>query len=239
MTRTILTLRMLLFSACLIATAHGQGFVLNQPQNAISVYAAPRNNVFYVGQPVQFALSGTAATYQVRDYYGTLIDQGPINGTTINVNAVTPGWYKLYVYGTQDQGAPYGNIVGGTMFCIFRNESNFPTIPSASAYPINQYIQDEVMRDITAMGPQRYEVQDASNPDGDIALIQNLIAIDALFYPPTDPVRLRPLMIAFPGAPQEPRIWRGSRRSCRRFRTRWNTMRGATSRTTRRMERAS
>jgi len=84
------------------------------------------------------------------------------------------------------------------MFCIFRNKSNFPTLPAASTYPTGQYIQDEVMRDLTAMGPERYQIQDASNPDGDIATIQNLIAIDELFYTPFDPVRARPLMIAFP-----------------------------------------
>ncbi|HEX4084192.1 MAG TPA: PA14 domain-containing protein, partial [Chthoniobacteraceae bacterium] len=151
-----------------------------------------------MGEPVQLTLSGPAATYQVRDYYGNLIDQGPVTGSVINVHAIFPGWYKVYVCGTQDQGAPYGKILAGTTFCIFRNNSNFPEVPSASQYPPAQYLQDEVMRDITAMGPQRYQIQDASNPDGDIATIQALITIDNLFYLGMDSVRPRPLMIAFP-----------------------------------------
>ena len=184
--------------ASLFATAEGQSFFLTPPPLQVTITSSQRNNIFYVGQPVEFTLSGTATSYQVMDYYGTLVDQGSINGTTIKVNAIYPGWYKLYIYGSQNQGTPYGNILGGTMFCIFRNESNFPALPSATAYPPSAYGQDEVVRGITGMGPQRYEVQNAASPDADIAQIQSEIALDQLFYTPYDPIRPRPLMIAFP-----------------------------------------
>ena len=173
------------------------GFSLNLPPGAISVGSDKRSNIFYVGEPVVLKLSATAARYEVRDYYGTLVDQNNLQGTTFTVNVTNPGWYKVYVYGNTDQGAPWGQTVGGTMFVIFRNKPGFPALPQVdpNAY---QFVDDEAIRGVTGMGPQRHYVLDASNPDADIARLQQEIAVDKQMYLPYDPVRSRSLLIAFP-----------------------------------------
>ena len=60
----------------------------------------------------------------MRDYYGTLVDQGRC-GARLTVKPLGPGWYKLYVFGTEDQGAPWGKIVGGTNIAVFRRDPHF------------------------------------------------------------------------------------------------------------------
>ena len=55
---------------------------------------------------------------------------------------------------------------------------------------------DEVVRDATGMGPQRYEA-DASNPSATIAELAPQIAYDSQNYTPLDPQHNRALLIAF------------------------------------------
>ena len=194
-TRAVGTALLLL---ALSALAGAQGFVYTPAPNALTVQSGSRNNVFYVGQPVTFQISNPTDHYQVRDYYGNLVDQNSIQGTSFTVNVTDPGWYKLDIFGTANQGAPWGQVVGGTMFCIFRNNPNFPTLPPPDP---NLYYQldDEVMRGVTGMGPQRLYISNADNPAADIPRLQQEIAIDQQYYLPYDPLRNRQLIIAFPG----------------------------------------
>ncbi|MDP9173934.1 MAG: PA14 domain-containing protein [Planctomycetota bacterium] len=102
------------------------GWTNGSPGGLITPQSGHRSNVFYVGEPVNFQLGGNPVTYEVRDYYGKLVDQGAAtSSTTLNVSQ--PGWYKLYVYGSNTS-AQYGNIIGTATFVIFRNDPNFPQL---------------------------------------------------------------------------------------------------------------
>lgn len=92
-------------------------------------------NIFYVGQPIGFTLQekgftqpGNAKTYEVRDYYGNVVDSGSISQPLyLTLAAENPGWYKLYLYGAPaNTTATFGDVVGSTTFCVFRNDPNFP-----------------------------------------------------------------------------------------------------------------
>lgn len=170
----------------------------DMPPNLVTAISGKRNHVFYVGQPVQFTFNRLGAVrYEVRDYYGELVDQGPVNAQ-ITVNVRQPGWYKLYLYGAVDQ-APWGTVVGGTTFVIFRNTPGFPALPAASVPPGGSYYSmDSQMRGVIGAGPFRLFVADARKPDEAIAKLDADVALDQQYYLPFDPVRKRVLMCAFP-----------------------------------------
>jgi len=181
------------------------GFNFNASANTVTPTASQRNNIYYVGQSVSFTLTPSAnqtlvgTTYQVRDYYGNLVDSGAASATTLTVNVSQPGWYKLYLYGSTSSSA-YGTSVGGTTFTILNSSPNFPVVPApgvdvASGGSVN----DEAVRDVTGLGPQRYAVPDASDPQSALALIEPDIAIDnQLYLSNTDSQRPRSELIAFP-----------------------------------------
>ncbi len=180
------------------------------PPDFITLGSANRCNVFYVGDPITFSIrderwTGTtdASRYEVRDYYGTVVDQGPVApGWSLTVNVARPGWYKLYLHGASSQ-APWDDSLAGTMFVIFRRNANFPANPSP-ALPNNSGVfdGDEVMRGVAGMGPQRHVVSDASKPDEAIAQLETSIAQDRQYYLPYDPARKRALLVAFPNGTQ-------------------------------------
>ena len=100
------------------------------PPDLINIKSSARSNIFYTGQPIGFRLSSAARTYEVRDYYGNLVDSGTA-GPELAITKVTqPGWYKLYVYGSQTR-STWGDVVGGTTFAIIRDDANFPKLPVA------------------------------------------------------------------------------------------------------------
>ncbi|MGD0541215.1 MAG: PA14 domain-containing protein [Tepidisphaeraceae bacterium] len=113
--------------------------------NPVYLVSGERSNIFYVGQPVDFTLtnngqatnagiSNQASTYQVRDYYGDIVAQGAVNGNNLPINVTAPGWYKVYLFGSQSS-AEFGNTVGGTTFVIFRNDLSMPALPAESMTP--------------------------------------------------------------------------------------------------------
>lgn len=162
----------------------------------VKIESGHRNHIFYVGQPVSFKLTGPASTYEVRNYDGELIEQGPA-GDSITLKQTKPGWYKLYIYGTEKT-PEWGDIVGGTMFVIFRNDPRFPENPAPDVGAHSPYYVDEVARGLIGIGPQRHAADRAENPDATIKKLQSDIELDKQFYLPFDPLRQRALMIAFP-----------------------------------------
>jgi len=199
--------RTLIAAVLLIATCSAPGPVnpaggwsWKLPPNLVVPDSGKRNNVFYVGQPVRFALNGGHADrYEVRDYYGRLVARGaaaPVIAPKVN----QPGWYKLYLYG-RPQGEPWGSSVGSTTFCVFRRKPGFPPLPPKGASGGTE--GDEVMRGVTGMGPQRHAVPDASKPDEAIRKLEENISIDRQYYLPYDPYRQRALMVAFPNGTKD------------------------------------
>jgi len=197
------------------APAARANWLFSYPPNQVTLDSGHRNNVFMVGDPIQFSLTifnyGTynspgTVRYEVRDYWGSVAASGTVpapvpNGpTTLSLPTITqPGWYKLYLHQSASV-APWGDSMGGTMFVIFRQNANFPAEPSENA-PDNSGGSDggdEVARGVTGMGPQRHPVGDASQPAAAIASIGPAIAQDKQYYTPFDPQRSRPLLVAFP-----------------------------------------
>ena len=182
--------------------AEAQGWIWTFPTNLVSLTSGKRNNIFYVGQPVTFTLTGKSAVrYEVRDYWGNVVDQGPARAT-LAPKVTQPGWYKLYLHGTPVP-ATLGDSVGGTMFVIFRNKPGFPALPAPTT-PGSTYNPggDEIMRGVTGIGPQRHYVTDASQPDQAIAALEGDIALDEAYYLPYEGMRNRELLVAFPNGTQ-------------------------------------
>lgn len=171
---------------------HG-GWVWKRPPNLLHPLSPVRNNIFHVGDRLVFKLGPAAVSYAVRNYYGDLVDAGPA-GAVITIKAQPPGWYKLYIYGSKVT-KPWGDIVGGTMFCVFRNNPHFPK-PGKSA-PYASDGSDPVVRGVTAMGPTRFQA-DAANPDATIKTYDQTIPLYEKYYVhPGDPLRPRPLEMSF------------------------------------------
>ncbi len=195
------------------APARAKGWSFPLPPDLVTPHAPRRNPVFSVGEPIRFTLDKPSATrYEVRDYFGALVASGaapaaPPSGEgapplTLTLKPFPPGWYKLYLYGALNQ-EPWGKIVGGTTFVVFRRTPGFPAVPtdpvSGGTYPS----MDEVMRGVTGMGPQRHAVADASKPDEAIAKLEADLALDRKYYLPFDPYRKRVLMVAFPNGTED------------------------------------
>ena len=89
----------------------------------------------------------------------------------------------------------WGDIVGGTTFCIFRHDTNFPEMPGKEVSG-SAGLGDEVVRGVTGMGPQRHHVE-AGKPDETFKSLDVDVAIDKKWYLPYDPQRKRSLMAAF------------------------------------------
>ena len=180
------------------------GWSWKTPPNMVTIDAGRRNPIFYVGEQATFTVGGKgpATHYEVRDYYGALVDQGKC-GARLDVRTLGPGWYKLYVYGDVDQGPPWGKVVGGTNIAVFRRDPHFPPLTSKDAPGGGDGIGDQPTRDVTGMGPERLSVQDAGKPDEAIKALEGEIAIDKKMYLPYDPVRHRVLMVAFPNGTKD------------------------------------
>ncbi|MBV9851045.1 MAG: hypothetical protein JO250_15350 [Armatimonadetes bacterium] len=184
-------------------TAPAGGWSWKLPPNVVSLDPGRRNPIFFVGERITFAVGGKSATrYEVRDYYGDLVDRGKAAPNMI-LKSQPPGWYKLYVYDDADQGPPWGKIVGGTMFAVFRHRPGFPPLAPKSAPPGGDGVGDQPTRDTIGMGPERLAVPDASKPDEAIKNLEAEVAIDRAMYLPFDPLRHRVLMVAFPNGTKD------------------------------------
>ncbi|MDQ2730694.1 MAG: hypothetical protein M3Y56_03465 [Armatimonadota bacterium] len=182
------------------------GWSWKLPPNAVTLDSGKCNPIFYVGEPIAFTLNKPISRFEVRDYWGDVADGGAMPGgaaTKLALKNEPPGWYKLYIYGDQDQGEPWGHVVGGTNFVVFRNKPGFPPLPAKDVPGGSYPSEDEPLRGVTGMGPQRLSVQDASKPDEAIAALDIDVALDKKFYLPYDPVRGRALMVAFPNGTKD------------------------------------
>lgn len=173
-----------------------RGNVFTKPSVFLTPKPSKDYGIYYQGDSVSYTLNKAGAIrYEVRNYYGDIVEQNPIVGLNITINVKELGWYKLYLYGQNDQGGYYGTAVGSTTFNIFRKNPNFLTDlsgPSGSELPM-----DTPVRAATGIGPARLSINDLNNVDAEITRLDSDIAIEKKHYTPFDPVRGRPLMIAF------------------------------------------
>ena len=175
------------------APARTHGWSWKLPPNLVRPNSGLRNNNFYVGQPVTFKLGPSARTYEVRDYFGEIVDHGPA-GLDITVRVKRPGWYKLYIYGAKAT-QEWGDIVGGTTFVIFRKKPGFAPQPPQGFD--SGSITDEPMHGVTGIGPEREGVSDCAKPAASIKGLEPPIQLLEKFYMPYDPLRHRVLEISF------------------------------------------
>ena len=176
--------------------ARTKGWSWKTPPDQVKPVSGKRSHVFYVGEPVTFTLGGAAATYEVRDYWGEIVDKGAA-GASVTLNVKTPGWYKLYVYGKEVR-REWGDIVGTTTFVIFRKDDRFPPLPPADVPGGTYPSMDQPLRGVLGMGPQRHSVTDLGKLDKMIKNLESDVALDLKYYVPFDPDRKRVLMVAFP-----------------------------------------
>ena len=101
--------------------ARTKGWSWKTPPDQVRPVSGKRSHVFYVGEPVTFKLGPSAVSYEIRDYWGGLVEHGPASAS-IKLQVKLPGWYKLYVYGKEVR-KEWGDIVGTTTFVIFRNQN--------------------------------------------------------------------------------------------------------------------
>ncbi|MBP6964636.1 MAG: hypothetical protein KBC96_09545 [Armatimonadetes bacterium] len=191
-------------AVCFLILASGpgtSGWKWEQPPNKVEPLSGRRSNIFYAGEPVKFALRGDAAIrYEVRNYYGNIVDRGAAT-ETLTLNIAEPGWYKLYLFGAEAV-EPWGDSVGGTMFAVIRDDPHFPRLPPLGE-PSGQPAQDSPTRSILGMGPQRHAAQNAGKPDETIADIEKGIEMEAKYYLPYDKSRRRALLVAFPNGTED------------------------------------
>lgn len=200
------------FLAAAASPVAAGGWSWKLPPDLVTADSGKRNHVFYVGEPVAFRLTGKAAVrYEVRDYWGEVVDRGAA-GDGFPVKVERPGWYKLYLFGKESR-EPWGEVVGGTTFVIFRKDARFPDLPAKDEPGGTHPALDEVMRGVTGMGPQRHRA-DAAKPDESIRNLAKDIAIDKKFYLGRDPARPRALLVAFPNGTMD---LEGVRRIVERF----------------------
>ena len=207
-----------------------------RPADRVQAVSGRRSNIFFVGEPITFKFNqpdsvgvrSTIISYEVRDYWGTLVDKGlgcglewmevnpggrelttpqsrerdatnavRIKATNecITVKVKTPGWYKLYCYGTEVR-EKWSDCIGTSTFVIFRNNTNFPASPPPDTRGASFDGMDEITRGLCGIGPQRHAVR---NPiTNAIKNVEFDVALDRKYYLPYDPVRKRVLLAAFP-----------------------------------------
>lgn len=167
-----------------------------------------RNNLFFGGDTLNFTLSQSGATgYEVRDYYGTTVESGAVDGVSITLSSKPYGWYRLYINGPDDD-ENYGTLYGSTQFSIIRNDEHFPMNASPGTSGAWGYGAggDNIIHGVAALGPQRYSIGDAADPETNpngltLTKAQAGRTLDASWYNNAsyqDTARPRPAFIAFP-----------------------------------------
>lgn len=163
--------------------AHAK-WAFQAPAGLIQVSCSKSHGIFYLGDQLSFTASSPIAKYMIRDYWGTAVDEG--NDLT-HIRRLPVGWYKLYAFDAQ------GDIKGDTTFIIMRPDKRFPQMP-ATPMPSALPSEDEAVRGISGMGPQRYHgTQDLMATRRGF---ETDVAIDKQLYLPFDPYRKRVLFAA-------------------------------------------
>jgi hypothetical protein len=187
---------LLFFSSVIFGQAQaGGGWLPKTPPGTLTARFRQHNAIFKVGQPVTFLTSGPTDGYQVRNYYGEIVDEGRVSLSTA-IEDLPPGWYKLY-FKTRVVNAPDGIILGGPSFVVFRENENFPDLPKTHLFLGSDPSMDAPVRGVLGMGPDRLYVRDAAKPEESIKLLEGDVSVSQRFYLPFDPLRKRSLMLAF------------------------------------------
>jgi hypothetical protein len=179
------------------------------PPGQVSISSTKYSNMFLDGDSLSFTLSAsTAISYQVRDYYGTVVASGAVVGTTLVLSPLPRGWYKLYLFQSGSV-ATYGSLIGTTMFSVLPVDARLISLPAPgtqTAQGIDFTGTDHALRGFAVMGPHRNQIADAANPNqaggtnvGNIVNAQADRAYQRTYYESNaDSARPRPTFLQFP-----------------------------------------
>lgn len=160
-------------------------------------------NVFAEGATLSFRMVPTppsGATYEVRDYWGTVVATGPANADPLVLGALAVGWYILYILRASDHVPPvgknsWGRSMDGGTFAVVRANAAMPPLPTLASLHGEPY---DAGRHAALAGVGRFNVDDCLNPAA--AITNNLarVALANSDYLPYDTARAKPLLASFP-----------------------------------------
>lgn len=134
----------------------------------------PRNGIFYQGgtDPNLTHLTAGATSYEVRNYYGTVVSSGSMSAAATSLTPTTPsggwrcGWYRIYGNGPSSD-TLFGNAYWVTNFVVLNNDSRFIPTPTGDTtffgYPING---DLIAKGVLGLGTSRMTITGAADPNG-------------------------------------------------------------------------
>lgn len=183
-----------------------------------------RCGIFYVGDLVQITLDQAGAdSYEVRDYWGTVVSSGVFAGTlltpTIPVGGWRPGWYRVHLLGAVTNHADYGRSYGATSFVVIRNDARFPAVPApAVGRGDSSTLLDLPTKAVLGLGAAPLAITDAANPNAGGQLddiIADLAVIDAYWRDPAhaayaDVARPRESIVTWPNGAVDQLLLPGS-----------------------------
>jgi hypothetical protein len=125
-------------------------------------------NAFFSTETPSFTITGTAvATYEIRNYYGTIITSGTRAGAgTITLAGPLPlGWYKLYLIRGSAAASPWYTSGGELCFCVVRPDTTSPLLDRPGASQAFTSSGGDSGADIPAhgffgIGPMRHKIPD-------------------------------------------------------------------------------
>jgi hypothetical protein len=155
--------------------------------------ASTYDNIFMSDESVTFTLTtGAATTYEVRNYYGTVVASGSISGTTLNLGVMPLGWFKLYLIRPTAIASPWGFAGGETYFVVCRAGLGLPARPtngtSAGADPDGQGV-DYPAQGFTRLGPYRHSLRNDTNHASDLTACLSDVALEASTWGTADTAR--------------------------------------------------
>ncbi len=99
------------------------------PTTYTTVSCGDLNGIFFVGDTVDLTLNKSGAdAYEIRNYYGDVMDSGSVSGTTISISSESwpCGWYRIYLTGPiHDDLHGYEYSYGAYNFVVIRNTPGF------------------------------------------------------------------------------------------------------------------
>jgi hypothetical protein len=103
-----------------------------RPTGHRTVTPSVYRNIYYLGEEIILQLSpGDAQTFEIRNYYGTVVATGLIDGTNnrIVVPPLPLGWYKVYFLRGTPTAAPWLQSGGEDSFVVVRTGGPMPPRP--------------------------------------------------------------------------------------------------------------
>lgn len=187
-------------------------------------FSTRRCGIFTVGDIVTITLSQlTATSYEVRDFWGTVVSSGLVTSTTlipaIPVGGWRPGWYRVHLLGAITNDPDYGRSYGATMFTVVRSDARFPALPSAAvATGDSSALLDLPTKAVMGLGASVLRITDAANPTagGQLAAIVDDIALIDTYWrtpahgPYADTARPRQVMVSWPNGAVDSLLLPGS-----------------------------